>query len=139
MKTLSKYLNESLILEMSNINKINNLYLPSNSYKIIIWENDHKPPHVHVKKDGYNVKFLIETGEFNGYGENSRKMKSHLLNKLKNNFKLWLKDKHVNISNQYLAYSEWIRIFKSNKGFSKEFIDKIKQEELLQNKLHRFE
>lgn len=124
---LCEYIKESLIYEMSNINKLDSSYLPSNSYKIIVWENDHLPPHVHVKKDGFDIKFLIENGEFYGYGTHCKKPKQYQLNDIKKRFKLWLYEKHAGISNQSLAYLEWIRIYKSTEGFSKEFLEKMKE------------
>ena len=51
------------IFDMARINKseTNGLF-PYNSWEIKMWSNDHKPAHVHIMKDGWNVTFLIEDG-----------------------------------------------------------------------------
>lgn len=65
--------NTDLITEMARINTDESNLFPHNSYKIQIWSNDHTPPHFHVLKEGWDVAFLIETGELyklNKTGEN---------------------------------------------------------------------
>jgi opacity protein-like surface antigen len=36
---------------------------PFNAWEVNIWSNDHDPPRFHIKRNGWNVSFSIETGE----------------------------------------------------------------------------
>ena len=60
-----KVVAESLITEMARINmkEDGRSLFPFNGWEIKIWSNDHIPPHFHIIKDGWNVSFVIETGE----------------------------------------------------------------------------
>lgn len=58
--------NSEMIVEMARINMNENgkkFIFPSNAWEIKIWSDDHNPPHFHIKRNGWNVSFVIETGE----------------------------------------------------------------------------
>ena len=57
--TIDSLIQQPTIKQKERIGTIKNL-------KIIIYSNDHNPPHFHVLSNDYNVnaKFLIENGEF---------------------------------------------------------------------------
>ena len=54
------------LVEMARINtkeSENDSIFPYNSWEIQICSNDHEPPHLLIKRNGWIVSFLIETGE----------------------------------------------------------------------------
>ncbi|HNU47549.1 MAG TPA: DUF4160 domain-containing protein [Bacteroidia bacterium] len=67
---LSIYMNyddttiERLLIDPNRVEKERVIKL--DDLEVLIYSNDHNPPHFHVKAKGKNIdaKFLIETGEF---------------------------------------------------------------------------
>lgn len=56
---------EEPLVEMARINKkeTGKCIFPYDAWEVKIWSNDHNPPHFHIKRNGWNVSFVIETGE----------------------------------------------------------------------------
>lgn len=56
---------ETLLVEMARINKneTGKCIFPYNKWEVKIWSDDHNPPHFHIKCDGWNVSFEIQSGE----------------------------------------------------------------------------
>lgn len=81
-----------LLMEMAKINKkdVGNVPFPYNKFTIVIYPDDHTPPHFHVICEDWNMRFLIENGEL--YREDtsmgsSSKIYSYILK----NIKQWMK------------------------------------------------
>ena len=54
-----------MLVEIARININENeetAIFPSNEWEIRIWSDDHNPPHFHIKRNGWNVSFVIENG-----------------------------------------------------------------------------
>ncbi|MBQ9173781.1 MAG: DUF4160 domain-containing protein [Bacteroidales bacterium] len=54
------------LVEMARINMKESgkgSFFPFNAWEVKIWSDDHEPPHFHIKRNGWNVSFAIETGE----------------------------------------------------------------------------
>lgn len=82
------------ICDMARVNKLEtNGLFPYNSWEIKIWSNDHKPAHVHVKKDGWNVLFTIEDG--NLYDIQRRGNKDSDLDYMVKNINEWFESPNV--------------------------------------------
>ena len=48
---------------MINKKETGNSIFPYNEWKLEILSNDNNPPHFHIKRNGWNVSFIIESGE----------------------------------------------------------------------------
>ena len=104
-------LNKSLIVEMARINMKENNIFPYNKYEIKIWSNDHTPPHFHIKSDGWNISYEIETGkEIEVIEEGEKKSVYKYITK---NVNKWLDNKCAlipQISNRENATAQWIQL-----------------------------
>ena len=100
----------NLIVEMARINKNENgkCIFPYDSWEIRIWGNDHNPPHFHVIRDGWDVEFLIETGEL--YRIKSEGRNKQIYKYILSNIKNWLNSTcfaQKKITNQENAMLHW--------------------------------
>lgn len=82
--------NTSTIEEIARINKkeSGNSIFPYNIFNVHIWSNDHNPPHFHVESNGWDLSFLIESGDF--YKLNSSGNDKQTYNYIIKNVKKWL-------------------------------------------------
>lgn len=84
---------------------------PYNKYEVKIWSNDYTPPHFHIKSDGWNISYIIETGDQlevleRGEKESVYKYISNYVNK-------WLDSKCAlipQITNRDNAMAQWIQL-----------------------------
>lgn len=110
LKRLTAIKDSERICDMARVNKFEtNGLFPYNSWEIKIWSNDHRPPHVHIKKDGWNVLFKIEDGELydiEGEGKNISD-----LNYMKKNINEWFDSPNVltngKLTNREQAQALW--------------------------------
>ena len=104
--------NQTLLVEMARINMMEQKgYFPYNKWEIKIWSNDHNPPHFHIIKDGWNVSFVIETGEI--YEIVSEGNKKGIYNYMVKNVQQWLHSPCAIlplITNQQNAMAQWLQI-----------------------------
>lgn len=108
-----RYNTQELILEMARINKNESgkSIFPYNSWEVKIWSNDHTPPHFHVLKDGWNVSFIIETGE--QLQIETKGKDTSIYNYMVNNVKEWLSNPcsiMPKLTNQENAMLQWEQI-----------------------------
>lgn len=57
---------EEPLVEMARINlkeEGKNAIFPYNKFEVRIWSNDHNPPHFHVRSEGWEILFTIDTGK----------------------------------------------------------------------------
>ena len=54
---------KEMIVEMARINMKESNIFPYNKFEVKIWSDDHIPPHFHIKSDGWNISYVIETGK----------------------------------------------------------------------------
>lgn len=107
---LSEYENPTILIEMARINKREggNGIFPYSTYEVKIWSDDHEPPHFHVLKDGWNISFVIESGEL--YKVESRGKNLQEYNYIVSNAKKWLSSKcaiNPTVTNQQNAMIAW--------------------------------
>lgn len=84
---------------------------PSTSWEIKIWSDDHNPPHFHIKSKGWNVTFIIETGEV--LEVLRRGSEKNVYDYMCANVKKWLSAPCAilpQITNQQNATVQWIQI-----------------------------
>lgn len=101
------------IVDMARINKQEGSegLFPYDSWEIRMWSNDHNPPHFHIIKDGWNVSFLVDTGEVFKVEKKGRKKDIYAY--MVNNVKDWLDTKcfiEPSITNRRNAINVWSQI-----------------------------
>ena len=102
------------ILEMAHINSNetgNRSIFPFNSWEVKIWSDDHNPPHFHIKREGWNVSYDIETGE--RIEVLSKGDKSNIFDYMESNVKRWLDSPSSilpQITNRENARAQWIQL-----------------------------
>lgn len=102
---------KELIVEMARINMKESNIFPYNKFEVKIWSNDHIPPHFHIKSDGWNISYVIETGaqlEILEKGE-----KKSVYKYISNNVNKWLDRKCAlipQITNRENAMAQWIQL-----------------------------
>lgn len=106
-------LNKDNLIEMArlNVNEIGNVPFPSNKFNIKIWSNDHNPPHFHVIANGWDISFLIESGE--EYRVNDIGKESQTYSYIIKNIKIWLSMQCKilpQVTNRENALATWIQL-----------------------------
>lgn len=82
---------KDLIIEMAKINRKDTgaVPFPFNKFDIVVYPDDHNPPHFHVICEDWNLRFLIENGE--QYREDtSMGSSSKIYSYIMKNIKDWL-------------------------------------------------
>lgn len=116
-EVISKSLNETgdeengLLVETARINTNDRGIFPFDSFEVKIWSNDHNPPHFHVIKDGWDISFVIETGELLDVKFQGKKIDigEYIINNVEN----WLADKCAIlpiVSNRDNARAVWCQL-----------------------------
>lgn len=73
-----------------NTKKEDSKLMPSNKYQVMVYSNDHNPPHFHViDNNGWVVKFLIENGQL--YDIEATGAKKSVLQYWNKNIPKWIK------------------------------------------------
>lgn len=107
---IKNIINKQPNIEMSYINKkeTDNSIFPYNLWELKILSNDHNIPHFHILRNGWNVSFIIESGDvlkIESYGKNNEDY-----NYMVNNVKQWLNSKCFllpKITNRENATTQW--------------------------------
>ena len=103
----------NVVVEMARINKkeTGRCYFPFDTWEIKIWSDDHMPPHFHIIRDGWDISFLIETGEV--YKVKKKGKDKDIYDYAVSNVKTWLQSKCFmlpKITNQENAILQWEQI-----------------------------
>ncbi len=100
------------IVDMARLNLGETQVLPYNAYDLVIWSNDHNPPHFHVlsKQEGFNLRYDFD-GNFLSvelYGKRTKSDNFSDITKMVND---WLESKPVRTeryeNNKELAKDIW--------------------------------
>lgn len=70
---------------------------PYEEFQVYILSDDSEPPHLHISKDGWEILFLIDTGEL--YKINAEGLNNYTYDYIVNNIHRWL-DKECSIMPQ---------------------------------------
>lgn len=109
-------LKKEMIVEMARINMKESNIFPFNKFEVKIWSNDHTPPHFHIKSDGWNISYVIETGEQLEILEKGEKKSVYKY--ISNNVNKWLNNKCAlipQITNRENAMAQWIQLHSQDK------------------------
>ena len=77
----------------------------------MIWSDDHEPPHFHIKRNGWNVSFTIETGE--QMEILAKGSETNVLDYMQANVKRWLDSPSAilpQITNRQNAFAQWMQL-----------------------------
>lgn len=86
---------------------------PYNKFDIVVYSNDHEPPHFHVVVNGWNIVVGIADGkilDIRRYGKNSS-----MYTFVKNNIEEWLESPSLidkAKTNREIAFQEWAKVAK---------------------------
>ncbi|MGM9767007.1 MAG: DUF4160 domain-containing protein [Candidatus Cryptobacteroides sp.] len=84
---------------------------PLHAWEVKIWSDDHEPPHFHIKRNGWNVSFTIETGE--QMEILVKGSETNVLDYMQANAKKWLGSPSAilpQIANRQNAFAQWIQL-----------------------------
>ena len=102
------------LTEMARINMKEtgkNSIFPYNAWEVKIWSDDHEPPHFHIKRNGWNVSFNIETGELIEILK--RGSEDNVLDYMQANVNKWLNSPSAIlplITNKQNALTQWLQL-----------------------------
>ena len=104
---------DELLVEMARINLQENgkSIFPYDKWEVRIWSNDYFPPHFHICSEGWDVSFLIETGEELNINDKGDKPQTYRY--MCKNVKKWLQSPCVilpKLTNQENAAMQWAQL-----------------------------
>ena len=106
------YINENYKSSLNEMARINvdevNGYFPYNKFNVVIFSNDHNPPHFHIIAEDWDIRVEIESGEILSVKHIGKH--SNIYSFVQKNVKEWLKVKnniYNQLTNQEVAYNEW--------------------------------
>jgi len=111
LSNLKLHSNKSLFEEVARINIKENEFFSFNEYEIKIQSHDHNPPHLHIKSDGWNIAYEIETGKEIEIIE--RGEQRNVYEYITKNVVKWLDNKCAlipQITNRENAMAQWIQL-----------------------------
>jgi hypothetical protein len=88
-----------------------NSIFPFNAWDVKIWSDDHNPPHFHIKRNGWNVSFRIDTGE--QIEILSKGSEDNIYDYMIANVQKWLDNPSAilpQITNRQNAYAQWVQL-----------------------------